>query len=152
MLSERCLKMIPILSKGSGQRKGVLAFVCLLLICVGVCAVTLAIDCARRNSPPSAPVYPQSTLVSQKVDGLKSRYPIATYYYVSVDSPADLVAFYRDRGSCQESRAWKRAVCHGGSTPFGEFFAYIDLASHQANGTTSYVIEIRWQTCAPYWG
>jgi len=140
------------LSKNARLRKRVLASICLLFTCVALCTGTAVVDCVQRNSPPTAPVYPQSTLVSQKSYFAKSRYPIAIHTYTSSGSPSDLIAFYENEAHCQESSDRERMMCNGEATPDGEFSVYIDLAEQEADGETTYVIEFHWHTCAPDWG
>jgi hypothetical protein len=77
---------------------------------------------------------------------------MATYYYTSTDAPESIIAFYEEHGDCGQGdaeniRRLGRELCRGKSLPFGEYFVGIDVNSYEAQGTTSFWIEIRWQGC-----
>jgi len=119
-----------------------------VLVCTGACVIYIVVYCVRANRPPKAPVYPESILVEQVSRGVSTRsYRRLTSDYVTADPPEAVVAFYEDRGPCRDPGPLNRVTCDGESVPFGEYFAYIDLASYETNGETAYALEIRWRGC-----
>jgi hypothetical protein len=119
-----------------------------VLVCTGACVICNAVYCIRANRPPKAPIYPESILVEQVSSGVgTSSRPRLTSRYVTADPPEAVLAFYEDRGSCRDPVPLNRVLCDGESVPFGEYFAYIDLASYETNGETAYALEIKWRGC-----
>lgn len=69
-----------------------------------------------------------------------------TCSYASADPSERVVAFYEERASCRGDEGG-RVMCHGEAVPFGEYFVYIDAASDERDGTTSYILEVWWRGC-----
>jgi hypothetical protein len=136
----------------------------MIFACMAVCAavyfIPSTIYCEQRKIPPTAPVYPGSTLTdtSYFLVGLDySFWPpkfldvdepgmsLATYHYTVAASPEQVIEFYTETEGA--SVAPNRYVV-GNAEPFGEF----DVGIHNPNSqtdhrTTEYFIEIRWQRC-----
>jgi hypothetical protein len=111
--------------------------VLLVLLCLGACAAVYIIRCNQQNTPPEAPIYPESSLMkqwSQRVG--TSRYLIVVYDYTSADPPEEIVAFYAEKGYCRGNSEGNRITCQGEATPFGEYFVYWTLAYFEKWGTS----------------
>jgi hypothetical protein len=80
--------------------KNLLVFAALILLCSLLGLVFVTVDCQRMNTPPTAPVYPNSTILNYNAMGIGRSRPIVTYYYSTFDSPDKVVAFYEKQGTC----------------------------------------------------
>jgi hypothetical protein len=126
-----------------------LVFIFLALLFLGACVAVRVNHCEQ----PKTPVYPESTLVDYEASGIGRSRPMVTYDYTSTDSPEKIVAFYKEKGFCREpvfdpAGQRNRQLCQGNATPYGEYFVYIDLGSHMAEGITTYALEVRWHGCS----
>ena len=123
----------------SKRWRKVLGFVFFAFLCSGGCIGATIVRCEWMNTVPKAPVYPNSVLVRQVLNGVKtSRYPLATYYYTSTDAPESIIVFYEEHGNCGQGDA---------SSPFGEYFVGVNVSSYETQEITSFWIEIRWKGC-----
>lgn len=132
-------------------------FAC-LASCAAIYFVPATIYCEQRKHPPTAPIYPGSTLIdiSSSLVGLNySLWPpididipipsSATYRYSTLDSPEQVLEFYSQRGDL--AGTYKRNVI-GSADPFGEYYVGISNWNSQlVDGITRYFIDIEWESC-----
>lgn len=106
-------------------------------------------NCWQRNQPPIAPIYPSSQQRDTIIRGQGRSRPILTSNFTSADSPEKIISFYGHHGECGIGEKVRgRELCKGNSTPFGEYFAYIETDLYQSTKTTKFTLEIRWHGCS----
>jgi hypothetical protein len=118
---------------------------CLALVVVIVVAIALRIRYIKTI--PEAPIYTNSTLISQSsYDSEGVFYPWISSKYESSDSPEKIIQFYSQDGTCELSdKIEGRYICKGKATPFGDYMVYIDSAQFPIENQTPYTLEIQWE-------
>jgi hypothetical protein len=117
-----------------------------VLVTVGIVTVILAVS--RSNliqgcleTVPEYPIFPQSTLISDKRVHQSPRNNIVERNYSSATSTNAVIAFYQDNAACHITSGTDTMLCRGEDNG-GIYYVYIDLSTSQA---TSYTVEVGWK-------
>ncbi len=130
-------------------RRARLVVLCLGFLAIAVIAAGIAwtsYTCEQAKTPPSAPIYPASTLISEDIALGLGDFPHVTKHYSSTDITENVIAFYAKQSSCYKGDD-DSTVCTNSAVPFGRYSVYISKNSYSPSQLATFTVELAWRGC-----